>query len=135
MRSWLHRRRERLERIEAEALIGSLGIGAYSAARQREREASSEATAKDWSRIASAVAPTRRFISEDPPVAQFRIQFFGVPTGRRPTILGEVDLLASDALTAMRQAAHATWPPLAIGFCLIDRNGCAVFGRRKTDRW
>ena len=74
-----------------------------------------------------AMAPSRWHNSE--------FKFSGVPTDRAPTILGEVDLLALDAVTAMRQAAHAAWPPRAIGFCLIDREGRAVFGRRKADRW
>jgi hypothetical protein len=147
MRSWLPRRRERLERVEAEAdtLIPDLGATAYSQTRRREHEASANAVAREWNRIALAVArktgqtvglnASTRIAIEAKPVAQFRIQFFGVPTDRAPTILGEVDLLALDAITAIRQAAHAAWPPGAIGFCLIDREGRAVFGRRKADRW
>ena len=44
MRSWLPRRRERLERVEAEAdaLILDLAATAYSQARRREHEASSD---------------------------------------------------------------------------------------------
>jgi len=40
--SWLRRRREQTERIEAEAdaLISNLGDGAYSEARRRARESS-----------------------------------------------------------------------------------------------
>jgi hypothetical protein len=101
--------------------------------------------AQEWNRVALAVArkmgqtvglnASTRMAMAPKPVAQFRIQFFGVPTDRVPTILGEVDLLALDALAAIRQAAHAAWPPRAIGFCLIDRKGRAVFGRRKADRW
>ena len=147
MRSWLRRRRERLERVEAEAeaLILDLGATGYSQARRREHEASSDAMAQEWNRVALAVArktgqtvglnaPTRTAMGAKP-VAQFRIQFFGIPTDRAPTILGEVDLLALDAFAAIRQAAHTAWPPRAIGFCLIDREGRAVFGRRKADRW
>ena len=147
MRSWLRRRRERLERVEAEAnaLILDFGATAYSQARRREHEASSNAMAREWNRVALAVArktgqtvglnASTRIAMDAKPVAQFRIQFFGVPTDRAPTIVGEVDLLALDAVTAIRQAAHAAWPPRAIGFCLIDREGRAVFGRRKADRW
>jgi hypothetical protein len=147
MRSWLRRRRERLERVEAEAdaLILDLGGTAYSQARRREDEASSDAMAREWNRVALAVArktgqtvglnASTRIAMDAKPVAQFRIQFFGAPTDRAPTILGEVDLLALDAFTAIRQAAHVAWPPGAIGFCLIDREGRAVFGRRKADRW
>jgi hypothetical protein len=81
--------------------------------------------AREWSRVALAVArktgqtvgqnASTRLPADAKPVAQFRIQFFGVPTDRAPTILGEVDLLALDAFTAIRQAAHAAWPPRAIG--------------------
>ena len=58
MVSWLARRRARIARIdtEAEALIRGFGDRAYSEARRREREASSEAIVKDWSRVALAVA-------------------------------------------------------------------------------
>ena len=147
MRSWRRRRRERLERVEAEAnaLILDLGATAYSQARRREHEASFNAMAREWNRVALAVArktgqtvglnASTGIAIDAEPVAQFRIQFFGVPADRAPTILGEVDLLALDAVTAIRQAAHVAWPPRAIGFCLIDREGRAVFGRRKADRW
>jgi hypothetical protein len=58
MLSWLARRRARTARIEAEAeaLIRDLGDRAYSEARRRERQASSNEIAKDWGRIALAVA-------------------------------------------------------------------------------
>jgi hypothetical protein len=147
MRSWRGRRRERLERVEAEAdaLILDLGATAYSQARRREHEASSDAIAREWNQVALAVArktgqtvglnASTRVATDAKPVAQFRIQFFGVPTDRAPTILGEVDLLALDASTAISQAAHAAWPPRAIGFCLIDREGRAVFGRQMADHW
>ena len=44
MLTWLRRRREQAERIEAEAdaLISDLGNGAYAEARRRAREASSD---------------------------------------------------------------------------------------------
>ena len=58
MLSWLPRRRARMARIdhEAEAMIRDFGAHAYYQARQREHEASSEAIAEDWGRIAVAVA-------------------------------------------------------------------------------
>ena len=58
MMSWPPRRRVRMGSIdaEAEALIRDLGERAYSEARQRESEASSDAIAKDWGRVALAVA-------------------------------------------------------------------------------
>ena len=52
----------------------------------------------------------------------------------RANHLGEVDLLAMDAGTAIGQTAHAAWPPGAIGFCVIDREGRAVFGRQGDER-
>jgi hypothetical protein len=55
---WLPRQRARIEHIdaEAEALIGCFGIGAYSEARRRELEASSDAIAAGWGRVALAIA-------------------------------------------------------------------------------
>jgi hypothetical protein len=57
MLSWLRRRRETAERIEAEAdtLIGELGVEAYAEARRREYESSNDALALRWNRIALAV--------------------------------------------------------------------------------
>jgi hypothetical protein len=47
MLSWLRRRRESAERIDAEAdvLIGELGVEAYAEARRREYESSGDAIA------------------------------------------------------------------------------------------
>ena len=58
MLSWLRRRRDQAERIEAEAdaLISDFGGGACSEARRRAREASSDEMEREWSRIALAVA-------------------------------------------------------------------------------
>ena len=58
MQSWLVRRRARIERAdaEAEALICDFGDEAYSEARHREREARSDEIAKNWTRVALAVA-------------------------------------------------------------------------------
>ena len=58
----------RIEHIdaEAEALIGYFGVEAYCEARRRERGASSEAIARDWGRVARAVArKTKRRIGLD----------------------------------------------------------------------
>jgi hypothetical protein len=41
---------------EAEALVRDLGGRAYSEAREMEREASSIATARQWNRVALAIA-------------------------------------------------------------------------------
>ena len=56
--SWLRHRRERTERIEAEAdaLIDSFGRAAYCEARWREQTASCNFMADEWSRVALAVA-------------------------------------------------------------------------------
>ena len=58
IRSWLSRRRARIERTDAEAdsLIRDHGLGAYSEARRRERTADDEATAEHWRRVALAIA-------------------------------------------------------------------------------
>ena len=58
MLSWLRRRRETAERIDAEAdvLIGELGVDAYAEARRREYESSDNAIALRWNRVAVAVA-------------------------------------------------------------------------------
>ena len=58
MFSWLPRQRARIEHIdaEAEALIGYFGVEAYCEARRRELEASSDAIAEDWGRVALMVA-------------------------------------------------------------------------------
>jgi hypothetical protein len=64
----MRRRRENAERIEAkaDALIRDLGVAAYSAARRREHEATSEAQARHWRRVALAVArKTRRRVGLD----------------------------------------------------------------------
>lgn len=54
----LRRRRERLQRIDAEAdeLIRVFGIDAYSEARRRAIQASSGATVDTWNKVALAVA-------------------------------------------------------------------------------
>ena len=58
MLSWLRRRRETAERIDAEAdvLIGELGVDAYAEARRREYKSSANAIALRWNRVAVAVA-------------------------------------------------------------------------------
>lgn len=63
MLSWLPRRGARIESIaaEAEALVRDLGPNAYSEARRREQESSSDEIARDWGFVALAVA---RLISQ-----------------------------------------------------------------------
>ncbi len=55
---WPLSRRARIDSIDAvaEALIADLGAEAYSEARRRAHEASSDALARDWDRVALAVA-------------------------------------------------------------------------------
>ncbi len=62
----MHAQRHRGVRLgvdfEAKALMANLGAEAYSAARLRAEEASSEDMAKDWSHVAGVIARrTRRF--------------------------------------------------------------------------
>jgi hypothetical protein len=75
----------------------------------------------------------RRIVSDEPP-AQFRLQFLGAAPDNGPTVVGEVGVQATDVATAVRQAIHIPWPPLAIGFRLIDQEGREVFGRQQGDR-
>lgn len=58
MQSWLLRRRARIAHTDAhaEALIRDFSEQAYSEALRRELEASSNETAKNWSRVALAIA-------------------------------------------------------------------------------
>ena len=58
MLSWLPQRRARIERLdtETEALIHEFGEAAYSEARRRKDEASSDKIARDWGLVALAVA-------------------------------------------------------------------------------
>jgi hypothetical protein len=58
MFSWSPRHRLRIGHVEAEAeaLISYFGVEAYSEARRRERQASSDAIAKDWGRVALTIA-------------------------------------------------------------------------------
>jgi hypothetical protein len=68
MLSWLPLRRAKTEQIdaEAEALISDFGIAAYSEARRREQEASSDPIAQVWALVAAAVAQkTGRSIGPD----------------------------------------------------------------------
>ena len=55
---WPPRRGARIDSVnaEADALIRDFGAAAYSEARRREHEASSDAIAKDWERVALAIA-------------------------------------------------------------------------------
>ncbi|HKM81195.1 MAG TPA: hypothetical protein VJY15_09570 [Candidatus Acidoferrum sp.] len=141
---------------EAEALIEAFGVGAYSEARRREQEASSDAIAMLWGRVAMKVArlagglievadsaaPGVRAAPETlqgahdqerRPLAQtqpFRIQFIRVSSGRETLVLDEVQIEASDASAAIIAAACATWPPQTKELRILDRDGRQVFERK-----
>ena len=80
MLSWLRRRRETAERIDAEAdaLIGELGVEAYAEARRREYKSSGDAIALRWNQVALAVgqqirqAHRARYINSDGDECRFR---------------------------------------------------------------
>jgi hypothetical protein len=62
----------------------------------------------------------------------FRIQFMGVGTDSRSSILREDEIRASDVSAAIIAAAIAAWPPNTIGLRILDREGHEVFGRQKA---
>jgi len=64
----------------------------------------------------------------------FRIQFVGAAPGRGLTILSEVEIQALDESAAIVAAASLAFPPKTVALRILDREGQAVFERRKTDR-
>lgn len=70
-----------------------------------------------------------RIVSETPTWPLYRIEFVGGEGERGTLILKEIRLKASDPSEAVREASRLRWPPRAIGFRLIDRDGQEVFGR------
>ena len=72
-----------------------------------------------------------RIVAERPMRPLFRLQFLGLAADRGQSILKEVDLRASDASEAVREAARLDWPPRALGFRLIDREGREIIGRNR----
>jgi hypothetical protein len=62
----------------------------------------------------------------------FRIQFMGVGTDSRPSVLREDEIRASDVSAAIIAAAIAAWPPRTIALRILDREGREVFGRQKA---
>ena len=102
MLSWLRRRRETAERIDAEAdvLIGELGVEAYAEARRREYESSGDAIALRWNRVAVAVAhKTGKRIGLDTSSPMAMNAVFAPdrehPGDRQPQPLSRVDELKS----------------------------------------
>jgi hypothetical protein len=45
-------------------------------------------------------------------------------------VVKEHEVEASDVPGAIRQAVQIEWPPQAIGFKLLDREGREIFGRQ-----
>jgi hypothetical protein len=156
--AWLLWHLERTERIHAvaRALISEFGVEAYAEARQRERAAHCDGTAREWRRVALVVArrtsmragadaATRpplpevgsayeaaRFVSEHS--QPFRIQFVCGTLDRGPTNMTEKQIRAADASAAIVAAANTKWPPQTIGLRILDREGREVFAREKALR-
>ena len=63
----------------------------------------------------------------------FRIQFLGAAPGRGLSVLGEVEIQAPDVSAAIVAAASLAFPPKTVALRILDREGQAVFERRKTD--
>jgi hypothetical protein len=126
MLSWLRRRRDQAERIEAEAeaLISDLGDGAYSEARRRAREASSDEMEREWSRVALAVArKTGRKVGLDTATRMVKDADFSVREGGTA---GESEPFEeTDPLDELVRivAETPTRPPVSDSVC---------WGRRRT---
>jgi hypothetical protein len=156
--AWLLWHLERIERIHAaaRALISEFGVEAYAEARQRERAARRDGTAREWRRVALVVArrtsmragpdgatgpalpevgladEAARFVSEHSQL--FRIQFVCGTLDRGPTNLTEKQIRAVDTSAAIVAAANIQWPPQTIGLRILDREGREVFAREKALR-
>jgi hypothetical protein len=162
MLSWLRRRRETAERIDAEAdaLIGELGVEAYAEARRREYESSGDATAL-WrllkrigldtstrSAMNTIFAPDREPREKRNPqlfsrldelkatlsLQPLRLQFINSVPDRGPSIVTEVEIQASYESGAIVAAAEIAMPPRTIGLRILDTEGREVFSRRRGDR-
>jgi hypothetical protein len=75
-----------------------------------------------------------REVSAAPGPEQYRLLMVGGGSARRPEVLKEFGIKASDAPHAIRLASHVEWPPAAIGLVLIDGEGREVFGRDNPNR-
>ena len=113
MLSWLPHRRAMIERMdtEAEALIRDFGETAYSEARHREDEASSDEIARDWGLVALAVARKIGSREDVDPLVRLAMNAVLIPdrdkaASRKPRSLSE--LRRADELT--RVAATTTHP-------------------------
>src|SRR6185312_663788 len=63
----------------------------------------------------------------------FRLQFFGAGPDLGPLVLGETEIEAPDATSAIRAAAEAAWPARAVGLRVLDLEGREIFERLKAD--
>ena len=90
---------------------------------ERKPRPHSEAAPRDESKRILAAKPQ-----------PFRIQFVGAAPGRGLTTLSEVEIQASDVSAAIVAAASLAFPPKTVALRILDREGQAVFERRKTDR-
>ena len=64
----------------------------------------------------------------------FRLQFISSAPDRRPSIVTELEIQASDASAAIVAAAKVTLPPRTIELRILDCEGNEVFSRRRGDR-
>jgi hypothetical protein len=158
MLAWLLWRLDQLERLHAvaRAVMSEFSDEAYAEARRREREARSDARARDWRRVAAIVArrmsrrggldaaaetPLLKFDSAagaapiaSEPSQPFLIQFVCRAPDRSETNLTEQPIQAADTSAAIVAAANAAWPPRTIGLRIFDREGREVFAREKGRR-
>jgi hypothetical protein len=74
--------------LEAETLISNSGVDAYRIARRRADESSSHQIAKDWSRVAAAIARKTN------------------KTKKRPAVLASMFLWFATASASRREARH-----------------------------
>jgi hypothetical protein len=73
---------------------------------------------------------------ETPHPANFRLQFLGVYSkGGGPAILAEVEVRAAVLSAAIREASRVAWPPQAIAFRVIEREGREALGLQDSRHW
>jgi hypothetical protein len=133
---------------DADRLIASFRLRAYSEARRRQRQAGASDGAAHWGRVASLIArrarepradqlPMRTELAANvacggvglgarPPVRLFEVD-------HGPAVLTETEIQAADASGAILEATAANWPPRAVGLRLFDLEGREIFERLKAD--
>jgi hypothetical protein len=78
-------------------------------------------TAAEMSRFPTRIdGPPAAVSSRRVQTTWFQALFLGIADDTSPLTLGTVDLRASEASMAMREAILMPWPPQAIGFRLLD---------------